>query len=154
MILSVIPPPSQISFSADSYTKRTSNFQIFKTLENLGTSLPAQILQQQPVIFRDALDRVAPFHLEFIDSHEAFVMVLKLRFKDVGLRKIQNGEYVLQDVGAGDIDTSRPWKACFFPGQRVNMSITSKQLDKIGSINCPICRHEHRNLSSSSEITW
>jgi hypothetical protein len=30
--------------------------------------IPAQVLLQQPMIFRDALDRVTPVHLEFIDS--------------------------------------------------------------------------------------
>jgi hypothetical protein len=30
--------------------------------------IPAQVLLQQPMIFRDALDRVSPVHLEFVDS--------------------------------------------------------------------------------------
>ena len=35
------------------------------------TQIPPQVLLQQPVVFRDALDRVTPVHLDFIDSAEA-----------------------------------------------------------------------------------
>jgi hypothetical protein len=34
------------------------------------TQIPPQVLHQQPVVFRDALDRVTPVHLDFIDSAE------------------------------------------------------------------------------------
>jgi hypothetical protein len=34
------------------------------------TQIPPQVLLQQPVVFRDALDRVTPVHLDFIDSAE------------------------------------------------------------------------------------
>jgi hypothetical protein len=64
-------------------------------LEVIHSNLPSQITQQQPVIFRDALDRVAPIHLEWINSWEAFLAVLKVRFKERGLRKIENMEFAL-----------------------------------------------------------
>lgn len=34
------------------------------------TKIPPQVLLQQPVVFRDAFNRVTPVHLEFIDSAE------------------------------------------------------------------------------------
>jgi hypothetical protein len=37
---------------------------------HVQTQIPPQVLFQQPVVFRDALDRVTPFHLDFIDSAE------------------------------------------------------------------------------------
>lgn len=36
----------------------------------LQCNIPPQVLLQQPVIFKDALDRITPVHLEFIDSAE------------------------------------------------------------------------------------
>ena len=88
---------------------RNSNYQIFKAIERLCVSLPAQVERQQPVLFRDALDHVAPIHLEWIDSHEAFATLLELRFKDIAPRKVAKREYVLQDAGSKDIDMSRAW---------------------------------------------
>ncbi len=41
----------------------------YRVLEKrIQGEIPAQVLLQQPMIFRDALDRVTPVHLEFIDS--------------------------------------------------------------------------------------
>lgn len=98
-------------------------------------------------MFRDALDRVAPIHLEWINSREAFMAVLKVRFKDFGLHKIQNGEFALQDTGSADdidlSDISRDWDFIFAPGQQVDMSVIFKRRDKANSI---LARHAARNI--------
>lgn len=36
----------------------------------LHNDIPPQVLLQRPVLFRDALDRVTPIHLDFINSPE------------------------------------------------------------------------------------
>jgi len=137
---------------------RMSSLHSYKLLERLCTAIPAQVLRQQPVMFRDALDRVAPIHLEWINSREAFMAVLKVRFKDFGLHKIQNGEFALQDTGSADdidlSDISRPWDLIFVPGQQVDMSVTFKRRDQANSILCPACSQEHLGQSSEVDITW
>ncbi|KAI9763521.1 MAG: hypothetical protein M1835_007798, partial [Candelina submexicana] len=86
--------------------------------------LPPQVELRKPVILEDACGRVAPFHLDFINSREAFVAVLKVRFKDIGLQKIENGEFCFQErQRKREIDLSRPWDAVFLPGQKVDMSM-------------------------------
>ena len=47
-------------------------------LEKLCSGLPQQIENQQPVVFRDALNRVAPIHLEWINSPEEVLWVPRL----------------------------------------------------------------------------
>jgi hypothetical protein len=123
-------------------------------LENICNALPPQIERQQPVIFRDALNRVAPIHLEWINSHEAFLAVLEVRFKDVGIEKVRRGEFALQKAGATtDIDLRKPWEACFRPGQQVDMSIIFKQHGPWNMAVCPVCNHECFG-ETSSEIEW
>lgn len=123
-------------------------------LENICNALPPQIERQQPVIFRDALNRVAPIHLEWINSHEAFLAVLEVRFKDVGIEKVRRREFALQKAGATtDIDLRKPWEACFCPGQRVDMSMTFKQQGPADVAACPVCGHECFG-ETNSEIEW
>ncbi len=86
--------------------------------------LPPQVELQKPVILLDACGRVAPFHLDFIDSREAFIAVIKARFKDIGLKKIEKGEFCLEERHRKrEIDLSRPWSTVFLPGQTVDMSM-------------------------------
>jgi hypothetical protein len=63
--------------------------------------LPVQINRQQPIYFEDAHGRFAPFHIEFINSLEAFQAVMEVRFRHVpGLKKFQRREYLLQEPGS------------------------------------------------------
>ena len=73
-----------------------------KGLLRVQSMIPAQVLLQQPVILLDAFGKVAPFHLEFIDSSEAFLSVLKIRFRKegarpYGLQKLEKGEFSIQE---------------------------------------------------------
>jgi hypothetical protein len=60
--------------------------------------LPSHVLLQQPVVLHDALSRIAPFHLEFIDSVAASFAVLQIRFEHVGRRKMKQLELELRDT--------------------------------------------------------
>jgi hypothetical protein len=123
----------------------------FQTMQR---SLPAQVMLQQPVTFRDALNRIAPIQLEWIDSAAAFLAVLELRFQDVGKRKIQRKEFALQRVGAfKDIDLRRPWKTCFCPGQQVDMSMVFRGVEVMDSAICPACKEECFG-QSDAENEW
>jgi hypothetical protein len=131
-----------------------SNFQSFRVLDKLCNALPQQIENQQPVIFRDALNRVAPIHLEWINSHEAFMAVLEIRFKNSGLQKIRRNEFSLQKAGSNrDIDLNRPWEICFCPGQRVNMSMVFSEYHNTNMAVCPACQHECFR-ETDVEVEW
>ena len=47
---------------------QAGHYRALATQIRVQGEIPAQVLLQQPMIFRDALDRVTPVHLEFIDS--------------------------------------------------------------------------------------
>lgn len=123
-------------------------------LEKLYNTLPQQIENQQPVIFRDALNRVAPIHLEWINSHEAFMAVLEIRFKNLGLQKIRRHEFALQRAGSNsDIDLNRPWEICLCPGQRVNMSMVFSEYHNTNMAVCPVCQQECFG-ETDAEVEW
>jgi hypothetical protein len=81
---------------------------------SLQISMPPQVLLQHPVILHDALGQIAPVHLDFIDSPEAFLAVLEIRFRYRGSRKIRCREFDLRDAARqNQIDLQRPWKRVF-----------------------------------------
>jgi hypothetical protein len=76
--------------------------------------VPPQILLQRPIILHDALGRIAPFHLEFISSVEALLAVLKIRFKNVGLKKVTLLEFELRErKQQKQIILQAPWETVF-----------------------------------------
>ena len=76
--------------------------------------LPSQVLLQQPVVLHDALGRIAPFHLEFIDSVAAFLAVLQIRFERVGRPKVTRLEFDLRDTARqSPIALKRVWQGVF-----------------------------------------
>ncbi|OBT55268.1 hypothetical protein VE04_05188 [Pseudogymnoascus sp. 24MN13] len=90
----------------------------------LNNGIPPQVLLQRPLVFRDALDRVTPVHLDFIDSAEAFLAVLKIRFKEIGSEKLDRNEYTLTDDKQNrNLDMKKPWCSVMKPGQHVSMSM-------------------------------
>jgi hypothetical protein len=120
---------------------RQTNLEIYRMVLQMQTALPLQVQRQQPVYFLDACGFHAPFHLEFINSWEAFVAVLGIRFKHRGLRVIEKKQYVLEDANQQRvIDMARPFETCFFPGQQVNMDACFDE--KTGTrTSCPVCQH-------------
>ena len=65
--------------------------------------------------------------------------MLKVNFKKVGraAEKIENGEFAMNDASTKhDIDLGTDWDVCFFPGQRVEMSMVFEQQQNTGN-QCP-----------------
>ena len=132
-----------------------TNLQIYDIVLDMQTKLPLQIERQQPVIFLDAFARLSPVHLEFITSAEAFLAVLKVRFQDAGLRKIEKGHFSLEESRTRRlIDLRQPWHTCFLPGQKIDMSmIFSEPSDGERTKRCPGCRHNPVS-NEPGEIEW
>lgn len=124
-----------------------SNMKIFNTvmeMQQLQANIPPQVERQQPILFEDAHERLAPFHVEFINSFAAFQAVLEVRFSQVpGLKKVKSLEYAMQDTASKKaLDVNRPWESIFRPGRRVVMSMLFQQDDSRVS-SCPGCLRDN-----------
>jgi hypothetical protein len=104
-------------------------FQQLWSMLQIQQEVPPRVMLQQPVILLDACGRIAPFHLEFIDSLDAFVAVMLIRFKEPGiseegLQKLANLEFTLRDTRRKrPIDLTKPWCSALRPGQLVDMNM-------------------------------
>ena len=126
------------------------NRQLMQTIEEMKvmmrmrTSIPPQVLLQEPVTLLDPFGKFAPFHLDFIDSIECFVAVLKARFSKAGvtaagLSKLENQDFLLQDSRhRRPINLSKHWSSVFRPGQQVDMSMIFHRFACPPS-TCPVC---------------
>lgn len=120
-------------------------------------SIPPQVLLQQPVILLDAFGKIAPFHLEFIDSLEAFLAVLKIRFRQAGveqagLAKIDRREFAIQDTRRKRaLDLNKPWSYVFQPGQETDMSMVFHRFACPPS-TCPGC--SRNNGGEDEQTQW
>jgi len=119
--------------------------------------IPGQIQRQQPVYLIDPFNKESPFHLEFIRSAEALLAVLKVNLKESGCGPlmIDRREFAIEESGTQNaIDLTKPWDSCFYPGQRVAMSMIFKE--RQGTFNsccCPRCYKDHQE-STGKEIAW
>ncbi|KAF2274241.1 uncharacterized protein EI97DRAFT_435336 [Westerdykella ornata] len=115
----------------------------------LLSGAPEKSLIEEPFILEDAIGRVAPVHLQFITSWDAFEAVLESRFKNMpGSNKVCSKLYQLQEAGTGrEIDKRRPWQRAFRPGQRVNMSLLFESAlnEQDWMSTCPGCRATSAN---------
>ncbi|KAL6715767.1 hypothetical protein ACLMJK_006728 [Lecanora helva] len=120
------------------------NIEDLKAVLRLQVAVPPQVLLQQPVVFLDPFGKRAPFHLEFIDSPECFIAVLKARFSKAGvtpagLSKLENHDFLLQDSRRRrPINLNREWSSVFRPGQNVDMSMVFHRFACPPS-TCPVC---------------
>lgn len=137
-----------------------SNIRIFAKVLQMQqqlSNLPAQVDRQQPIVFEDAHGRIAPFHVEFINTFAAFQAVLEARFQDVpGLKKVKSLEYALQDLATRrKIDVTKSWESIFRPGRRVNMSMVFSQYQAQSSL-CPGCSSANVILGDdeNNDIQW
>ena len=122
------------------------NIATYHAVISIQSSLPGRLersLIEEPFILEDAIGRVAPVHLQFVTSWEAFNAVLELRFKDMqGFEKIKERQYSLQEKATRrEIDQNRPWQRAFLPGQRIDMSFIfdTPGSDKGTYATCPGC---------------
>ena len=84
---------------------------------------------------------------------QAFIAVLKVRFKDVGLRKIESGEFALEDSKSKrDLQLTKPWAVIVRPGQRISMSMIFR-LEWNPRAGCPGCGE--KNVGSDlKDVEW
>ena len=113
-------------------------------------------LAHEPFILEDAIGRISPVHLQFINSWDAFDAVLELRFRKIqGHSKVKRRAYILQEHSTKrEISRTRRWEGAFLPGQRIDMSLIfdSEEQSAIGT-SCPSCKEVSEN-SQDSEIHW
>jgi hypothetical protein len=136
----------------------TLSFRSYNILLDLQTRVPPEFAQcwiQEPLILTDAIGRVAPVHLELINSWEVLESVLVARFRNIpgGERKIKHNEYALQDrKSLKDLERDLPFEACFMPGGKVDMAMIFQGSQSWGN-SCPSCGKgsEHRQ---SVAVIW
>ncbi|KAH6973276.1 nucleoside phosphorylase domain-containing protein [Ilyonectria destructans] len=119
---------------------------MFLTLQGRG-NLCAQIPLSLIMVI-DARGRNLPFHLETISSKELFIQVLKSRFVDLGTKKIDRGEWFLEDQSNGQrLDLSKPWQSIIKPYQVLKMSMVFRRRNK-SCTECPSCGFMNPGLST------
>jgi hypothetical protein len=129
-------------------------FQMIHDIQRIILQIPAQVQRQQPVYMIDAFNKESPFHLEFIRSAEALISVLKLNLKASGCGPgmIDRGEFLIEECGTQNaINITKAWETCFYPGQRVAMSMIFKERH-LGA-SCPRCGTESHG-PTDKEIVW
>ncbi|KAF2092431.1 hypothetical protein NA57DRAFT_50298 [Rhizodiscina lignyota] len=138
------------------------NFATYRAVVTLQNSLPSRLersLIQEPFILEDAIGRIAPVHLQFINSWDAFEAVIDARFKGIqGHRKVMDKEYTLQDHTSGiEVSRKRPWEGAFLPGGRIDMSFVFGDdlpaAAKESGASCPNC-HTASDGATDLEIRW
>jgi hypothetical protein len=128
----------------------------YKTLIDIQRTMPKQTGPcwiQEPVTLTDPLGRVAPIHLELINSWEVFEKVLDGRFLHLpGRKKLERREYALQDQDAtADLERSRSFEECFIPGRMVGMCFNFEKFFPANT--CPKCKKE-TDAANSSTTQW
>ncbi|CAD6575091.1 MAG: hypothetical protein ASARMPRED_007053 [Alectoria sarmentosa] len=119
------------------------NVATYNAIMDMRGQLPSHLersLFQEPFILEDGIGRIAPVHMQFITSWEAFDSVLEMRFRGMqGHQMVQNKEYVIQENATRrEIGRSHPWEASFLPGPKVVMSMLFKDFPSSTS-SCPKC---------------
>ncbi|KAJ4305461.1 hypothetical protein N0V90_000992 [Kalmusia sp. IMI 367209] len=126
-----------------------TNIVTYHAIVSIQTVLSSRLertLIEEPFILEDPIGRIAPVHLQFVTSWDAFNAVLEIRFRNrQGFKKIKDKQYGLQEKATRrEIDQSRPWQRSFLPGQRIDMSFIfrSNEPDNEDSnrITCPGCQ--------------
>jgi hypothetical protein len=85
---------------------------------------------------------------------QAFLFVLKDRFNDQGAKKIEYGQFALEDSKRKrDIDRRQPWAKWFRPGQHVQMDMIFQEPGRREENACPGCG-EWAEENSEVEIKW
>ncbi|KAK2808907.1 hypothetical protein FQN49_008667 [Arthroderma sp. PD_2] len=123
--------------------------------EYQAPSLPPQIERQHPVELEDAHGRVTPFHVEFINSFEAFQAVLEARFRHVpGWKKVKNMEYAIKESSSNRrLKFDAPWDSVFLPGRTVTMSMVF-WMPPTAMLKCPGCQLESKESGAGYEVQW
>ncbi|KAF7557262.1 hypothetical protein G7Z17_g824 [Cylindrodendrum hubeiense] len=109
-------------------------------------SLCAQV-PLSPILVIDARGGNLPFHLESIGSKELFIEILKFRFHDLGTKKIDRGEWFLEDQSTGQrLDLSKPWQSII---KVLKMSMVFRRRNE-SRTECPSCQFMNPGLSTDA----
>ncbi|KAJ4368159.1 hypothetical protein N0V83_006515 [Neocucurbitaria cava] len=126
-----------------------TNIATYHAVLSIQAVLPSRLergMIEEPFILEDPIGRIAPVHLQFVTSWDAFNAILEVRFRDIqGYRKIKQRKYGLQDKSTGrDILQTRRWGGAFLPGQRVEMSLLfetkGSTVNDDAQVSCPGCQ--------------
>lgn len=133
------------------------NVAIYQAVLDIRGRLPSHLdrcLDQEPFILEDGIGRIAPVHMQFISSWEAFDSVLELRFRGMqGYNLVQDKRYVMQEQATRrEVDRTRAWECSFLPGQKVVMSMLLDD-DTGYKATCPRCQTPTEK-SLDSDIQW
>ncbi|KAF2108018.1 hypothetical protein BDV96DRAFT_672475, partial [Lophiotrema nucula] len=115
------------------------NLATYHAVLSIQAALPSRMergLIEEPFILEDAIGRIAPVHLQFVTSWDAFNAVMEIRFKDVqGYKK--------ERATKREIEQTRPWQLAFLPGQIVEMSFLfnseASDVEEKQEVTCPNC---------------
>jgi hypothetical protein len=137
----------------------TLNFRNYNVLLDLQARVPREFGPcwiQEPLMLTDALGRVAPVHLELINSWEVLDSVLSARFRNIpGEQKVSRKEYALQDRNSSrDIERTARFEACFFPGRKVDMSMVFSRGNNTSSTSCPGCKMDSGQDSGIASVWY
>lgn len=138
----------------------TLNFKTYDAVVDLQSRIPKEFGPcwiQEPFILTDALGRVAPIHIELINSWDVFENVLKARFVDLpGEGKVARGEYAVHEPNMErDIERWQPFATCFPPGHRLDMMMVFKEdVGHLSRNSCPVCSATSRENSLSAARWW
>lgn len=118
-------------------------------------TLPSQVEYQRPVSFEDAHGRITPFHVEFINSFEAFQAVMEIRFRYVpGLNKVKSMQYAIKEQSTNRrLDLTAPWDSVFLPGRTVTMSMVFWR-PQPSILACPGCQSLNKELGAGTDVQW
>ncbi|KAL8997947.1 MAG: hypothetical protein Q9169_002869 [Polycauliona sp. 2 TL-2023] len=116
----------------ESNERMSYEMQQMRDVVQIQLEMPPQVILQKPVTLLDACGQVSAFHLDFINCPEAFLAVLKIRFRQHGveqrgLQMLDDSQFVLEDR-RGKLDLSRPWSQILRPSQKVDMSMRVQEL--------------------------
>lgn len=118
---------------------------IMQLLQFLQTRLPRH-LSFEYVMVIDARSQPLPLPLPTITSKKIFLEVLKDRFKDLGYKKIERGDWFLEDAETKEVlDLSKPWRSLMKPDRLIHMSIIFRR-QNLPSTQCPVCKYETPGL--------
>ena len=136
----------------------TLNFKTYSTVVEIQSRIPKELgacWTQEPLILTAALGRVAPIHLELINSWDSFDSVLEARFIGLpGEGKVIRGEYAIHEpILNRDLQHTQPFSACFLPGSRLDMMMVFTNVNELGDTHknsCPRCKADCREEASST----
>ena len=142
------------------------NYRLLVRIDKAVTAGICRPMTEEPIIFEDALGRIAPIHLRFISSWEAFDAILLIRFKNrAGFEMVKRKEYTLHEQSTNrEIDQAADWDTSIIPGEKINMSLTfkidssqqrraSRKRRRSLDANCPYC-YATSSQPAGSVVQW